>query len=244
MPIRNLSIFEKILFFLSIYVVVELYINTIIDYSPQIKIITIVIDTIICGIFLFEFGRGLAKAENKFKYFKKNWIDLVSSIPFIGQLRIGRVANIFRVLRVIRAGKLIFSLINKNNPFNTLRGLVIINIFVIGIFTVSIHHLEKHINPALSTLEDSFWWTLLTSISIGYLQDIVPITTEGKVLSVILIIMGMILFGTLISTITDVFVGEEELVAEIKEVKMKVEKIEEKLNNIEQLLIQHNKEKL
>jgi len=56
--------------------------------------------------------------------------------------------------------------------------------------------------------------------------------------------MGMILFGTLISTITDVFVGEEELVAEIKEVKMKVEKIEEKLNNIEQLLIQHNKEKL
>lgn len=236
----RISKFDKLLLVLSIYVVIELYVSTIYNYPPQIFFWLQVIDTIICGIFLFDFFRGLYRAENKWHFIRKNWIDFIASIPFLLSLRIGRVAKIFRVLRLLRSGKVILSIINKNDSLNTFRSLLFINVFLILIFTLSIHHLEKNINPAFESLEASFWWTLLTSISLGYLQDIPPITTEGKVLSVVLIVMGMVLFGTLISTITDSFVTEEEIDDDVKKMQKQLNEMELKLDRIEKMLHERN----
>lgn len=62
---KNLTTRERILFMLSIYVVIELYISSLIVYTERTNQILIIIDTIICGIFLFEFSIGLFRSENK-----------------------------------------------------------------------------------------------------------------------------------------------------------------------------------
>lgn len=73
---KKLSFFDKLLFILSIYVVIELYISSIVDYSNSLKTALLVIDTIICILFIYGFFSGLKNSNNKIKYFKYNWIDL------------------------------------------------------------------------------------------------------------------------------------------------------------------------
>ena len=227
---KKLSIWEVFLFILSIYVVVELYLSSMITYSDRTKSGLLVIDTIICGIFLTDFFYRFYKAKNKMKYLKSNWIDFISSIPMVGFLRIGRLVKIIRVLRVVRSGKFFFSIFNRNDSLKSLRNLGIIIFFLIILFSISIHQLEKEVNPSFDTLSESFWWTINSTISFSFFQDISPVSIEGKVISIVLILMGMVLFGTFISFVTDYFVTEEDIQEDVTSLHLKVDVLNEKLD--------------
>jgi voltage-gated potassium channel len=229
---KKLSIWENVLFFLSIYVVIELYVSSIYAFSAQTKFILSVVDTMICVLFLIDFYAGLYKSEQKSRFLKTHWIDFISSIPMIGILRVGRIVKIIRVLRVVRSGKVIFLVFHKNNPLKSFRNLGIIIIVLIILFSVSIHQLEKEVNPFFDTLSESFWWTINTTITFSFFKDISPETFEGKVISVFLSLMGMVLFGTFISVITDYFVEEEEVQDDVTSLHLKIDKLDKKLDEL------------
>lgn len=231
---KKLTAWESMLFILSIYVVIELYVSSVVNYSTEVRKWTVITDTLICGLFLFDFFRGLFKSDNKLKFIKLNWIDFISSIPMIGVLRVGRVVKVFRVLRVMRSGKYIYSLFSRDNSINALKNLAIIIVFLIVIFSLSVFQLEKGINPYFESIGKSLWWTIHTTITFGFLQDIAPISLEGKFISLVLILMGMILFGTFISTITDYFVEEEDIKKDVKQLKQMIEEINQKLDRLNQ----------
>lgn len=236
--------FEMLLFYLSIYVVIELYVSSIVDYPANVRTILEWIDFVICLLFLYEFFTGIAKAESKWTYFKHHWIDLVSSIPTVGALRIGRVVRVIRILRVVRSAKYIFTFFNRKNSFSTFKNLIIISSLIIFLFTLSFYHVEGNVNPHISTIGDSLWWTTVTTITVGFLQDIPPVTLEGKFLSVALILLGMILFSTLTGTITDFFIEDEDIQENLQELTSKVEALDEKMeminNKLDQLTQQNN----
>jgi voltage-gated potassium channel len=227
---KKLSFWERLLFFLSVYVVLELYASSVLNYSDQTKQILFIFDTVICSLFLFDFFKGLYKSDNRLKYFRSNWIDLVSSIPMVGFLRIGRVVKIIRVLRVVRSGKVFLSIFNRDNSLKSLRNLTIIILCLISLFSVSIYQLEKDVNPSLDTIAESFWWTLNTTISFNYFHDILPESIEGRFFSLILILMGMVLFGTFISFVTDFFVNDEDIQDDIKALNTRIEILDQKID--------------
>lgn len=224
--------FEMLLFYLSIYVVIELYMSSVLDYPPGVQPVLEWIDFGICMLFLYEFFTGIARAESKWTYFKHHWIDLISSIPTVGALRIGRVVRVIRILRVVRSAKYIFTFFNRKNSFSTFKNLIIISSLIILLFTLSFYHVEGNVNPYISTIGDSLWWTTVTTITVGFLQDIPPVTVEGKFLSVALILLGMIIFSTLTGTITDFFIEDEDIQANLKELTTKVEEIDRKMEMI------------
>lgn len=226
------SAFQTLLLILSIYVVIELYVGTILTYPEDLKEILTWIDFGICMLFLYDFFNGFFRTEHKWKYFKANWIDLVSSIPTIEALRMGRIVRVIRILRVLRSAKYIFNAFSRKNSFNTFRNLMLISGMIILFFTLSFYHLEKNANPHITSMSDSLWWTTVTTITVGFLQDIPPVTVEGKFLSVALILLGMIMFSTLTGTITDYFIEDEDIQANIEELKEKVESLENKIDRM------------
>lgn len=228
--------FQTLLFVLSIYVVIELYVSSIMHYPRHVQDILNWIDFGICMIFLYDFFTGIWRAEDKWRYFKHNWIDLVSSIPTVGFLRLGRVVRVIRILRVVRSAKYIVNFFSRNNAFNTLRNLFFISTLIILLFTLSFYHVERHANPAIQSMSDSLWWTTITTITVGFLQDIPPVTVEGKFLSVALILLGMILFSTLTGTITDYFIEDEDIQAGVDNLAQKVDSLELKLDEINRKL--------
>ena len=92
--------------------------------------------------------------------------------------------------------------------------------------------IENPVNPEFGTLLDSFWWSVVTLSTVGY-GDVVPVTPEGKVFSVLLIGMGIVLIGTLTGFLTDYFISDEEMVE-------RLERIEDKLAR----LLEENRRKM
>jgi voltage-gated potassium channel len=148
----------------------------------------------------------------------------------IGFLRVGRLIKIIRVLRVIRSGKMFFSIFSRNDSLKSLKNLGIIIFFLIILFSISIHQLEKEVNSSFDTLSESFWWTINSTITFSFFQDISPISLEGKFISVILVLMGMVLFGTFIGFVTDYFVEEEDIQEDVESLNLKIDKMNEKLD--------------
>ncbi len=238
---ENVPFFQKLLLFLSFYVVIELYISTTIDYTPEASLLIERIDFVICMLFLYDFFTGIYRAENKWLYFKSHWIDLISSIPTIGVLRAGRAVRVIRILRVLRSAKYIVGFFNNTSSINTFKNLLIGSVMVIIMFTLSFYHLEKGINPNITDMGDALWWTTITTITVGFLQDIPPVTVEGKFLSVALILLGMIIFSTLTGTITDLFIEDEDIVEKLDVVNDKMDEMDKKLNEITKKLEELNK---
>lgn len=237
----NIPWFQKLLLFLSLYVVAELYISSTIDYSPEVRLILERIDFVICILFLYEFFTGIYRAESRWQYFKVHWIDLISSIPTVGALRAGRLVRIIRILRVLRSAKFVINYFNKNSSVNTFKNLMIGSVMVILLFTLSFYHLEKDVNPNITTIGDSLWWTTITTITVGFLQDIPPVTIEGKIFSVVLILLGMVIFSTLTGTITDLFIEDEDIVAKLDEVSAKMDDVDKKLADLNEKMDSLNK---
>lgn len=229
---KKLTPWEIVLFLLSVYVVAELYVSSLVSYSARTKEIILIADTVICALFLFEFFRGLIRSKDKWSYLKSNWIDFVSSIPMIGILRVGRVVKIIRVLRAIRSGKVIFSVFSRNSPIKTLKNLAAVILVLIIIFSLSINQLEKGENPFFESIGNSVWWTVNTTISFGFFQDISPVTPEGRIISLILILLGMMLFGTFISTVTDYYVKEEKIEDEVATLQKMIGELTQKIDEL------------
>jgi voltage-gated potassium channel len=224
--------FDVVLLVLSLYVVVELYLGTVMDYSPFMEDFTYYADLVICVIFLGDFFHGLYKADDKQLFWKYHWIDFISSIPLVGPLRVGRLVKVFRILRVVRSAKYMFKFWNAKDSFSSLKNMVILTIVIILLFAFSIYHSEHMINPQIATIGDALWWTTITTISVGFLQDISPISIEGKFISVVLLLLGMVIFSTLIGSITDFFIEDEDINMNVKEVSEKVDDLNEKLNEM------------
>ena len=221
---KKLSISEKLILVLSVYVVVELYISSIYQFSQSTFVLLERIDFGICIIFLIDFFYKLYKSESKKIFLKGHWIDFISSIPFIGVLRIGRFVRIIRIFRLIRSGKVFYEYINKNKSYSTLQTILILTGLLIILSSISVFTIENPVNPEFGSLLDSFWWSVVTLSTVGY-GDVVPVTPEGKVFSVILIGMGIVLIGTLTGFLTDYFIDDEEMIDRLVRIEDKLDRL-------------------
>lgn len=63
------------------------------------------------------------------------------------------------------------------------------------------NHAVESGNPdsKIRNLGDAFWWAIVTVTTVGY-GDIYPVTTEGKIIASILMIIGIGVPGIFIST--------------------------------------------
>jgi len=123
--------FQFLVFVLIILVLVLLALEFLLDLSPENQKLFFYIDTGSCCVFLLDFFLRLSCAEDRSWYWKRNWIDLVTSIPvpteaiftslfsqpgltYLPFVRAGRLFRLLRIIRLARVGRFLFL---------TLRGL-------------------------------------------------------------------------------------------------------------------------
>ena len=128
----------------------------------------------------------------------------------MGVLRIGRFVRIIRVFRLVRSGHIFYKYFTRNKTLSILQIAITLSLFSVVISSISVFIIENPVNPLFASLFDSLWWSVITLTTVGY-GDIVPITPEGKVFSVLLIGMGIGLIGTFTGYITDYFIQDEEI---------------------------------
>ena len=145
-------------------------------------------------------------------------IDLLAIMPFFHELRMLRVFILFRVIKLFRYAKSLRRLISilsaKKFEFLT---LIIFTLIVTMISSVLIYVMEAN-NPdsPVNTLFDAIYWSVVTIFTVGY-GDIIPVTSEGRVVAMVVIVLGIAVISFATSIVVAAFT---ERLDEIKEDKM------------------------
>ena len=178
------------------------------DTSEVSKLLEI-FDWAFCALFLGDYIRQIVLSKNKLKYiFTWGIFDLVSSIPAIGTLRYTRLARILRVIRMLRAGRMLVQVYRRDRTSFTVAAMMAGGLIVILGVCVAVLHVEQAAKGAsIQTAEDAAWWGVVTVSTVGY-GHFAPITPTGRMLAVILMIVGIGLFATFAGAIANVFMRQ------------------------------------
>lgn len=133
-------------------------------------------------------------------------IDLIAILPSYRGLRILRILVLFRAFKMLRYAKSLtgFLFVLKNKKFELIT-LVTLSAFFIFIAGIMLYVFEgDNANPNIHNLFDAFYWALVTISTVGY-GDISPMTTEGRAVSMIIILMGIGMISFFTSIIVSSF---------------------------------------
>jgi voltage-gated potassium channel len=223
---EKISAGQMLILGLSLYVLLALLVEALFTLPPETVRLLQIIDTLICLVFIGDFCVRLWRAERKWAYLKWGWIDLVSSIPNCDLLRWGRAIRILRILRAIRSLKAVGSILFRQRAKGAFLSVTLMAILLVIFSSITVLNCETAERSNIKTAGDALWWSVATITTVGY-GDHYPVTTEGRLLGVVLMIAGIGLFGTFTAFIAAYFLDSgkstnariEALAGEIKQLR-------------------------
>lgn len=202
---RAFDVFISCVIFINIGVMILETFDEVKEYLPMLKLI----ETITVVIFLAEYilriwtaeylfpNESRAGAVKKFMLSFDGLVDLGTILPFF--FLSGFVA--LRMLRVVRIFHL-FRLNANYDSFNVItsvlynrRNQIISSVFIIFVLIISaslcMYSAENEAQPEVfKNAFSGVWWSVSTILTIGY-GDVYPVTAVGKVMAIVIAMLGV-----------------------------------------------------
>jgi voltage-gated potassium channel len=142
----------------------------------------------------------LWKAPSKLRYlFGWGIIDLLSSIPFVLQVRWLRFARVLRFLMLLRAIRLLWESAKVDRRSIVMAGATFfIQTLFIAICIVVLQVEHDAPDGKIRSASDVLWWAMTTVTTVGY-GDMYPVTTTGRIAGAILMVSGIGYLATVLS---------------------------------------------
>lgn len=208
---KKIDPISLILNVLSLYAVSAFILDSLFQFSEEISKLLFYFDNFICLVFFLEFCYNLITASNKLAYLKWGWIDLAASVPMVGILRTGRIFRLIRLFRVIRAFKSTKQFLDQafaDKAKGTLSSLIVLAFLLLIFTSIAILQVETAPESNIKSAEDAIWWTYSTMTTVGY-GDKYPVTTEGRIIAMVLMTFGVGIFGTFTAYVASKFVNNK-----------------------------------
>jgi voltage-gated potassium channel len=160
------------------------------------------------AIFAVEFVSRILASRARVGYLKGHWIDVVALAP---PIRGARVLRLLRLLRLVRAFAGIYRAGMHLHGLARHRGFAWLLLAWLGVMAVCsawMYVAEKGVNTAIANPFDALWWGVVTLTTVGY-GDVIPHTTEGRIAAMVLMLLGIGLFGAITATITSYFLSTD-----------------------------------
>ena len=190
--------YEIFMILVSILSVVNIIITWIPGIDPDAIDVIVVINFVLTIMFLTDFSYRFFTAESKRFYFFRDWgwADLLASIPALRILRLFRIFKAYRLLDKY-GGRNIFRQLKKHRAESVLYIVIFCVMFVIESGAFFVLMAERFApNANIVTASDAMWWVYVTITTVGY-GDRYPVTNTGRIVGIIVMTMGVGLFGTL-----------------------------------------------
>jgi voltage-gated potassium channel len=205
--------------------------------TPEIRTAALVLNWVIWLAFVIEFVvRWIADGRRSVP--RRAWFDvvLIAVTPPIGvpdSMQGFRALRALRVLRLFRAfGVIAMALRLAKRHFGSRRfhyvGLVAIATVLLG--AAGVYAVEGDENRAISSYGDALWWAVVTATTVGY-GDVSPVTAEGRVIAVVLMLTGIGVIGVFTATVASFFF-EHEQQCDSAELAARLDRIEQKLDEL------------
>jgi voltage-gated potassium channel len=191
-----------------------------------------------------DFLYRLFSAHSKKEYFfrQMGWADLLASLP-MPQLKILRTFRIIRAGRLMReyGGAKMLKEFVSNRGGSALLSLIFLMLLILefgGLFLLGVESRSPDAN--IKNASDVLWYIYVTVTTVGY-GDRFPVTNTGRIIGVVILTMGVGLFGTLTAFLANIFIKPEESpepeqapASAPEDLKAQVEAMKQSLQAVEQ----------
>ena len=166
---------------------------------------------VVCLIFVLDFLVRTMAAPNPRRYFWRNIVVLFVSIPWLNLLSWGGVALhngvyvLLKCLPLVRALLGVYSTIRLVTPSRVsaiMWSYIALIVMLTYLSALLFYSYEMGINPRLGGFGEALWWAGLNMTTVG--ANIFAVTPMGKILTVLLPGLGMILFPLLTVYVTHI----------------------------------------
>lgn len=183
--------------------------------------------TIVWIIFIAEFALRLTLAPERWLFLKRNWLTVIALI--VPALRFFRAIAVLRAARALRGLRLVRIVGTANRSMKALRttmhrrrfgyvlGLTVL-VVVLGAAGMLSFERAEEVPGGLTSYGHALWWTAMLVTSIG--SDFWPVTTEGRMLALLLSIYGLAVFGYITASFASFFIGRDASKADAPEDKL------------------------
>ena len=186
---------------LSIFLVVRISLDTFNNEAFYLEPRFIRFQFWICVVFLFDFFVEFFLAQDKWRYIRNRFIFFLVSIPynsiisFYGWTFSDQVTYALHYIPLIRGGYAM-SIVVSWFTYNRATGLFISYlatlIFTVYFASLAFYVFEHNVNPEVVNYDDALWWAAMDATTVG--SNIEAITPIGRILSVLLAALGMMMF--------------------------------------------------
>lgn len=206
------NVLHVIILILSLFLVISISIDTFNDVPFQTEKSYLKVQLWICVFFLFDFFLELFLSRRKIKYLKTHLIFFIISIPYLNIIDYyhivlsEEVKYFVRFIPLVRGGYALAIIVGRftkskvTSLFISYSTMLFATVYFSSLLFFAI---ERGLNPGLNQYLDSLWWAFMNVTTVG--SNIYAVTIVGKILSVLLAALGMMMFPIFTVYITSVF---------------------------------------
>ena len=173
----------------------------------------------IAGIFLLEFSIRFYDSPSRPRYLKSHWLDLVSCIPVVGPLRVLRLLRLTAFFRLGATARVFGLGVSASEKVPGGTGLWLLGPILVIVWVAAAYgyfELEHGTNPLINNFGDALYFAFVTATTLGN-GALPPVTAEGRVLTGVLIFLGIGLLGFASAQLTAKLLPQRNEVAELRE---------------------------
>ena len=190
-----------IILLLSLFLVVSISIDTFKGIPFYTQSVYMEVQLWICVLFLLDFALEWFLAEHKLRYVATHFIFLLVAIPYqniisyMGWTFSDEVTYMLRFIPLVRGGyamAIVVGWLTYNRASGLFVSYLTSLLATVYFSSLAFYVMEHGVNSLVTTYGDALWWAFMDVTTVG--SNIVAVTATGRVLSVLLAALGMMMF--------------------------------------------------
>ena len=235
------GILHIIILVMSLFLVISISVDTFKGIPFYTQSSYMKVQLCICLWFLFDFVLEFFLAKHKGRYLRTHFIFLLVAIPYqniiayYGWTFSDEITYLLRFIPLLRGGyalAIVVGWLTYNRASSLFVSYLTMLLATVYFSSLAFFVLEHRVNPLVNGYGDALWWAFMDVTTVG--SNIIAQTVTGRVLSVLLAALGMMMFPIFTVYITNLiqqsnkrrkqYYEEEELEKKASEKKELAEK--------------------
>ncbi|WP_151524149.1 potassium channel family protein [Serinicoccus kebangsaanensis] len=154
------------------------------DLQPGVRRTFLTVQDVVWAIFLVDYVYRFAVAPQKWQFVRRHPIDLAAvALPAL------------RPLRLVAALSFVHQVAGEKLRGHLAMYVGVAIVLVVTISSLAVLNAERgEPGASIETWQDALWWSFVTVTTVGY-GDYAPVTAEGRLFAVGLMLCGIALLG-------------------------------------------------